>query len=184
MTIIDANGERSIIIIGERLQAGGTDDLPWHRLASIDAVYFTAGDDEALRAARDARVLVCTTRILDQLKRGGVPLDAVVGSDTDASERYETGDLDPVPHLAVLTRGREGGRYSVDGAEWRPFVAPALPGMIVDTYGAGDSFAAGLTYGLAASGDPQEALHLAGRCGAAVLTGRGPYERQLTAADI
>jgi ribokinase len=53
----------------------------------------------------------------------------------------------------------------------------------VDTYGAGDSFAGGLTYGLAAGLSTEEALALAARCGAACVTGRGPYEGQLTADD-
>ena len=109
---------------------------------------------------------------------------AFVGDgETDESERYETGNLQPTPHVAVLTRGREGGRFSVDGGEWRTFPATPLPGPVVDSYGAGDSFAAGLAYGLAALGDPERAIELAARCGAAVLTGRGPYAGQLTAPD-
>ena len=113
-----------------------------------------------------------------------MPLDAVVGSDRDPDERYETGDLDPIPRLAVLTRGAEGGRYSVDGGAWERFHAAPLTGAVVDTYGAGDSFAAGLTYGLAAYGDPEKAIELGARCGAAALTGRGPYAGQLSAADL
>jgi ribokinase len=54
----------------------------------------------------------------------------------------------------------------------------------VDSYGCGDSFAAGLTYGLGAGMAPADALNLAARCGAVCLTGRGPYERQLTGAEL
>jgi ribokinase len=54
-----------------------------------------------------------------------------------------------------------------------------LPGPVVDTYGAGDSFAAGLTYALGAGKLGEEAVAFAARCGAAVVTGRGPYESQL-----
>ena len=54
-----------------------------------------------------------------------------------------------------------------------------LPGPIVDAYGAGDSFAAGLTYGLAAGMTPADAVALASRCGAAALTGRGAFAGQL-----
>jgi len=183
VTFIDARGERAITIVGERLHPRADDPLPWDDLESRDAVYYTAGDDEALRRARRARTLVCTTRILEQLQRVGAQIDAVVGSDVDESERYETGNLQPTPHVAVLTRGREGGRFSVDGGEWRTFPATPLPGPVVDSYGAGDSFAAGLAYGLAALGDPERAIELAARCGAAVLTGRGPYAGQLTAPD-
>src|SRR5437763_978981 len=61
----------------------------------------------------------------------------------------------------------------------RPFAAAPLPGPAVDTYGAGDSFAAGLTYGLAAGMDVPDAVALAARCGAAAITGRGAFEGQL-----
>ena len=182
VTHVDASGERAITVVGERLNPHGDDPLPWELLEDADAVYFTAGDDGALRAARAGRVLVCTTRVKSQL--GGTELDAVVGSDRDESERYETGDLDPVPHLAVLTRGGEGGRFSEDGREWREFDPSPVPGPMVDSYGCGDSFAAGLAFGLAASADPLKAVDLAARCGAAVLTGRGPYEGQLAASDV
>jgi ribokinase len=60
------------------------------------------------------------------------------------------------------------------------FNAAPLPRPIVDAYGAGDSFAAGLTFALAAGYGVDEALALAARCGAACLTGRGPYQGQLT----
>jgi ribokinase len=177
ITHVDAAGERAITVVGERLNPDIDDPLPWDSLSGVDAVYFTAGDEGALRAARTAKTLVCTTRITSQL--GGVEIDAVVGSDRDPSERYETGDIEPVPHLAVLTRGGEGGRFSVDGGEWQEFAPTPIPGPVVDSYGCGDSFAAGLAYGLAASGDPAKAIDIAARCGAAVLTGRGPYEAQL-----
>jgi ribokinase len=182
VTFVDSRGERAITIIGERLHPRADDPLPWDELDSTEAAYFTAGDDDALRAARRARTLTCTTRILEQLQRVGVQLDAVAGSDRDDSERYVTGDIRPIPHLAVLTQGERGGRYSMDGAAWRSFAANPLPVPVVDSYGAGDSFAAGLAYGLAALGDPEKAIELAARCGAAVLTGRGPYEGQLTMA--
>jgi len=54
----------------------------------------------------------------------------------------------------------------------------------VDSYGCGDSFAAGLTYGLGAGMDVADALALAARCGAVCLTGRGPYGRQLSAQEL
>jgi ribokinase len=44
---------------------------------------------------------------------------------------------------------------------------------VVDAYGAGDSFAAGLTYALAAGLEGSDAVGFAARCGAAALTGRG-----------
>jgi ribokinase len=50
----------------------------------------------------------------------------------------------------------------------------------MDAYGCGDCFAAGLTYGLAAGWSLDDAVALGARCGAAVLTGRGPYAGQLS----
>ncbi|MDP8967707.1 MAG: PfkB family carbohydrate kinase, partial [Actinomycetota bacterium] len=68
--------------------------------------------------------------------------------------------------------GRRSGRWT----------ATPLPGRPVDAYGCGDSFAAGLTYGLADGMALDEAIELGARCGAACLTGRGPYEGQLQLA--
>jgi len=174
-TFVDDHGERTITVIGDRLVPRGDDPLEWSRLAEMDGVYFTGGDVDALRAARAARVLTATPRTLDTLRMAGVELDALVGSGRDAGERYERGDIDPPPKLYVATLGREGGVVEPGG----PFAAPPLPGPVVDTYGAGDSFAAGLTYGLAARMDVPEAVALAVRCGAAALTGRGAIEGQL-----
>ena len=179
-TFVDGAGERTITVMGERMGPSGEDPLPWDILEGADAVYFTAGDEEALRRARRARVLVATARVLPQLARAGVPLDALVGSGHDHAERYAPGDLDPPPRLAVWTNGRSGGRYrTVDGVEGA-YPAVSIPGPVVDAYGCGDSFAAGLAFGLGAGLGEEEALDLAARCGAACLTGRGPFEGQLS----
>ena len=53
-------------------------------------------------------------------------------------------------------------------------VAP-LQGAVVDSYGCGDSFAAGVTAGLAASWPAAEAIALGARCGAACAGVFGPY---------
>jgi len=49
------------------------------------------------------------------------------------------------------------------------------PGPLQDAYGAGDSFAAGLTYGLAEGLSMDEAVGLAARSGAAALSRRGAH---------
>ena len=96
ITYVDGASERTITTVGPRLEPRGHDDsLPWHELARCDAVYFCAGDADALRHARRARVLVATARVLGTLRRGAVELDAVVGSGKDEAERYRAGDLDP-----------------------------------------------------------------------------------------
>jgi ribokinase len=175
---VDGAGERTITVIGSRLGPQADDPLPWRELGEADAVYFTAGDPGAVRAARAARTLVATARGLETLGAAGVELDALVASGSDRGERYETGDLEPPPRLVVRTAGAAGGTWenAADRGGWK---AADLPGPVRDAYGCGDSFAAGLTYGLGAGLEVGEALRLGARCGAACLTGRGPYEGQL-----
>lgn len=179
-TFVDDAGERTITTIGERLDPSAADPLPWAELAEVDGVYFTAGDRGALREGRRAGALVATTRVLGRLAEAGVRLDAVVGSGVDGSERYDPDALEPPPGLVVLTRGAAGGTYRADGEALKAFTAALLPGPVVDAYGCGDSFAAGLTFGLASGLPAAEAVALAARCGAHCLTGRGPYGGQLT----
>jgi ribokinase len=181
LTFLDAHGERSIITIGERLVPRGHDHLGWDELRDTDGVYLTAADADALRAARAARVLVATPRAGRLLHESGVRLDALVYSDRDELETAFARALDPSPRLLVATRGAEGGRWETVDGRRGSWPAVPLPGPIADTYGAGDSFAAALTFALAQKMDPDAALAIAARAGAVCLTGRGPYEHQLTA---
>jgi ribokinase len=178
-TYLDEGGERTITVIGRKLGARGHDSLPWHELAGCDAVYFCAGDVDALRAARRARVLIATARELATLKRGAVELDALVGSGSDEAEVYRSGDLDPAPKLVVTTSGALGGWAQPGG----PFTAAALPGEFVDAYGAGDCFAGGLAFALAAGLDVPDALDFASRCGAGALTGPGVHAIPVQLSD-
>ena len=180
---LDAKGERTITTIGERMGPHGADPLPWHELADTDGVYFTAGDGDALRAGRAARALVATSRVLRDLAGEGVLLDALVGSGRDPAERYEPGSLQPAPRLVVVTAGSAGGTYITADGHSGHYVAQPPPGPIVDAYGSGDSFAAGLTFALGAGYGTAEALTLAARCGAACASGRGPYQGQLRLAE-
>ena len=175
---LDAAGERTITIVGDRLAPHGADDLPWDRLDGADAVFVSGGDEAAMRHARRARVLVATPRAAETLS--GIQVDALVGSGQDRLEQIAP--LDPPPHLVVTTRGAEGGEWH--GAEHREgtFKAAAIEGEVVDAYGAGDTFAGALTYALGAGYDTDDALAFAARAGAANLTGRGPYAGQLTRA--
>jgi len=183
LTMIDGAGERTIVTLGERLEARGDDDLPWNEIAAADAVLFTAGNVEALRLARRARVLVAASRHPDVLVDAGVALDAVVGSGLDPAERIEPGRLDPPPRLAVRTEGAHGGTWETADGGGR-YEAAAPPGPIVDTYGAGDCFQAGLAFGLASGMATEDAIALAARCGAYAVSGRGPTGGQLRAGDL
>ncbi len=182
VALLDDGGERTIVTFGPRLEPAGSDEeLPWNLLEEMDGVYFTAGDREALRAARAARVLVASPRALHALGHG-VPLDALVLSSRDQIEREEAAAAARDAAVVITTDGARGGAYRTrDGGSgaWDPSPPPAPP---VDAYGCGDSFAAGLTYGLAAGLALEDALALGARCGAACLSGRGPYRRQLRLA--
>jgi ribokinase len=172
---VDAAAERTITVIGERMGPHGGDPLPWAELSEIDAVYFTAGDVDGLRAARSARQLVATTRANETLVPGHVQLDVLVRSARDPGEEYV--QLDPPPRFVAQTDGAGGGSLlSPDGTTTHWAAAP-LPGPAVDAYGAGDSFAAGLTFGLAEGLESTEAVELGARYGAAAMTTRGAYGR-------
>ena len=177
VALLDARGERTIIVQGERLVPKGEDDLPWDRLAEMDGIYFTGGDTGSLRAARAARTLVATPRAHDAFTGSGVTLDALVRSAGDAGEQDDWS-----ANLTVSTRGPDGGTYTTGDGRTGSFAAAPLPGPVVDAYGAGDSFAGGLTFALGSGMDIDAALALAARCGAANITGAGPYSGQLTAA--
>jgi ribokinase len=82
----------------------------------------------------------------------------------------------------VRTAGADGGTYTTADGRTGAFPAAPLPGPVVDAYGCGDSFAAGLTFALGRGDDVEEALAFAAQCGAACLTGRGPYPGQLRLA--
>ena len=175
---VDDDGERTITALGRKLRPRGDDgSLPWEELARADAVYLVSGDPAAVRQARRGRVLVATARELAAVQSTAVQLDALVGSGEDEGERYQPGDLDPPPHLVVTTSGALGGWAQPGG----PYQAVAPPGPVVDAYGCGDCFAAGLTYALGRGLDAHDALALAARCGAAALTGRGVHAASVRA---
>jgi ribokinase len=181
LTHIDEAGERTITVLGDKLLPSGEDgSLPWEELRRCAAVYFVSGDVAALRAARHCPVLLATAREQAMLRRAAVQVDVLVGSGEDAAERLESGGLEPEPQVVVTTAGALGGWIRPGG----PFRAAPPPGPVADAYGCGDCFAAGLTYGLALGKPVDEAVALGAECGAAVLTGRGAYEHQLTADDL
>jgi ribokinase len=180
ITFIDGDGERTITVIGERLAAHGSDGLPWEVLSDCDGVFVTAADAAALRQARLAKVLTATPRVrLGVLQEAGVQLDALIGSALDPAETYRDGELNPPPTLVIRTEGARGGQVSPGGR----FLAPQRKRPVADTYGAGDSFAAGVTAALAAQWPLAAAISLGCHCGAACLDGKGPYRGQLRLAE-
>ena len=167
-THIDGEGERTITVLGDKLLPHGP--LP---LGGYDLVFFVSGEPEALRTARAARFLAATVRELPTLREAGVPLDLLVGSLNDAGERYD-GSLEA--ETVVLTDGENGG--TANGVHYSAVPAET----VVDTYGAGDSFAAALAFALARGDALPAALALAAAAGSAVIGGgaRTPPSSRVT----
>ena len=164
-THVDGRGERTITVLGEKLLPDAP--LP---LEGYDLVFFVAGTIAALRAARSARFVAGTVRELPTLKAAGVPLDLLVCSANDPGERYDD-SIDA--RVVVITDGEHGG--TANGASYEA----VTPERVVDTYGAGDSFAAAVAFALARGDDLADALALGASAGSAVIEGTGPYAAQL-----
>ena len=171
VTLLEPEGERTIITLGERIEPHGDDPLPWDRLDDARAVYFTAGDAGAARQARRARVLVATPRARNGLETEEVRIDALVYSAGDQDERGWAQQLAERTRLMVETEGGDGGRWWGESEGRWPSVP--VPGSPRDDYGCGDAFAAGLTAGLGDGLDLLAAAGVGARCGAEMLTRAG-----------
>jgi len=172
ISLVDGSGDRAITVIGERLTPVAADPLGWERLAACDGVFVSASDAAGLHLARQANVLTATPRLgLPVLQGAGVRLEALIGSGLDPSEQVPHGSLSPEPTLMIATEGEAGGLMTPGGR----FAPEPLPAPLLETYGCGDSFAAGVTAGLAAGWDATNAVRLGARCGAACATRFGPY---------
>jgi ribokinase len=168
VTMLEVNGPRTIITIGDRLEPDGSDDLDWDRLDGADGVYLTAGDAGAVSRARNARVLVGTPRARDALERSPAEIDALVFSESDEDERRWAQRLQERTRLMVATEGALGGRWWGESEGHWSSVPP--PGPPQDDYGCGDSFAAGFTFGLAADMSVLDAAAVGADQGARTLT--------------
>ena len=172
VSFVDGQGDRSITVIGERLTPTAADPLPFELLAECDGVFVTAADAAALRMCRAARLLAATPRLrLETLRQAEVGLDALIGSGLDPGEAVPEGSLPLAPRWRIATEGAAGGRVEPGGR----FTAPTLSEPVVDTYGCGDSFAAGVTAGLAAGWSLEQAVSLGCHCGASCASRFGPY---------
>jgi ribokinase len=171
VTMLEGGGERTIVTIGERLQPLGADPLEWESLRGADGVYYTAGDTEAFARARAARVLVASPRGRAGLHERGPMIDALVYSARDRDETDWARALSGRTRLMVATEGALGGRWwGESNGSWS---AAKPPGEPHDSYGCGDSFAAGFTFALARGASISEAAALGAKCGARCLTRAG-----------
>jgi ribokinase len=170
LTLLENGGERSIVTVGERLEPLGSDELPWELLDAAGGVYFTAGDVGALEHARRAPYVTATPRGREALERGP-EVDALIYSADDRDEAEWARRLERKARLLIETRGQQGGVWRGESEGGWEAVAP--DGPIKDSYGAGDSFAAAFTFGLADGGSVPEAVQLGARWGARALTRAG-----------
>jgi ribokinase len=171
VTLLDDAGERTIITIGERLQPLGSDGLHWERLRGADGVYVTAGDATTIDHARQAGIVVASPRARAALEDAGGSIDALVYSARDRGESEWARRVEQQMRLLFATEGAAGGRWWGESqGRWEPVTPPGQPR---DAYGCGDSFAAGLTFGLAQGASIAQAAALGAGCGARCLTWAG-----------
>ncbi len=172
ISMVNSEGERAITVIGKRLQPEFKDDLPWNEITNCDGVFVSAADKNAFNHCRSAKILVVTPRLgKELLKQTSFQIDALIGSGLDPDEQISPKDLKHRPLLHISTEGSSGGK-SWPGGRYK---AMRLNAPLIDSYGCGDSFAAGVTAGLAAGMDTKSVISLGAKCGADCATHFGPY---------
>jgi ribokinase len=177
LVIVDAEGRRTIFVPEPPLQPRGSDALPWDELATCDAVYFTGSDPESLHSARKARKLVVSARRRNALEASGISPDVVVGSVSDPRENAPFEAYRTAPSALLLTDGPRPIRLATAGG-FSMVPPPRRVERVVGDYGAGDSFAAALTYFVACGLGLDEAARRAAPYGAAVLSHASPFDGQ------
>ena len=108
--------------------------------------------------ARSASILCTTPRVgLDTINKSDVLLDGLIGSNLDPGEAFSFSELTLKPKYTIKTEGENGG-IIFPGGRYEAFKNNKLK---IDSYGCGDSFAAGILYGMASKWDIDKSLNLA-----------------------
>ena len=172
-SVFDTIGERSITIIGDRLAPIYKDDLDWSILNDMDGIFITAADKEIFKKSRIANMLCTTPRVgLNIINESGIFLDALIGSNLDPGEVFSLKELRLKPKFVIKTEGENGG-IVIPGGRYKAFDNIKNK---VDSYGCGDSFAAGILYGLTSGWDIEESLNIAKILGRDCSEHFGPYK--------
>ena len=172
-SLIDSYGERSITIIGDRLAPAHKDNLDWTTLNDMDGIFITAADKEIFKKARVTKALCTTPRVgLKIINESRIFLDGLIGSNLDPGEVFSLNELRLKPKFVIKTEGENGGIVFPGGR----YEAIKNKKNKIDSYGCGDSFAAGILYGFAAKWDIEESLDLAKMMGRNCSEHFGPYE--------
>ena len=173
-SLIDSQGERAITVIGERLAPKYNDNLEWNILKNMDGVFITASDSEIFKMARSASTLCTTPRVgLNTINKSNVILDALIGSNLDPGEIFSFSQLSVKPKYTFKTEGEKGGIIYPGGR----YKALKNKKRKIDSYGCGDSFAAGILYGFASKWNIDKSLNLAKILGRDSSEFFGPYAK-------
>ena len=171
-SIIDSESERSITIIGDRLAPTHKDNLDWSSLNDMDGIFITAADEEIFKKARVTKALCTTPRVgLDVINNSRLFLDGLIGSNLDPGEEFSLNELRIKPKFVIKTEGENGGIVFPGGR----YEAIGNKKNKVDSYGCGDSFAAGILYGMASKWEIDKSLNLAKVIGRDASEFFGPY---------
>ena len=171
-SLIDFEGERSITVIGERLAPNHKDKLKWNIFEQMDGIFITAADSRIFKKARIAGTLCSTPRVgLGTINESNVLLDGLIGSNLDPGEVFSLSQLSSKPKYVIKTEGELGGIVFPGGR----YKALSNKGTKVDSYGCGDTFAAGILYGLSSRWNIEQSLNLAKVLGRNCSEYYGPY---------
>ncbi len=171
-SMIDSQGERAITVIGERLAPNYKDNLDWNILKKMDGIFITASDSAIFKMARSASILCATPRVgLKTINNSNVLLDVLIGSNLDPDEVFSFSELTVKPKYTIKTEGENGGIIFPGGR----YEALKNNELKIDSYGCGDSFAAGILYGMASKWDIEKSLNLAKMLGRNASQFFGPY---------
>ena len=174
-SLIDSNGERSITVIGERLAPNHKDKLAWNLLDIMDGIFITAADPEIFKKSRIAHSLCTTPRVgLNIINDSNIFLDGLISSNLDPGEAFSSSELNIKPRYTIKTEGENGGIVFPGGR----YEALKNKRNKVDSYGCGDSFAAGILYGLASKWSLDKSLILAKILGRDCSEYFGPYSEK------
>ena len=122
--------------------------------------------------ARSASILCTTPRVgLNTINKSNVLLDGLIGSNLDPGEAFSSSDLSLKPKYIIKTEAEKGGIIFPGGR----YEALKNKKLKVDSYGCGDSFAAGILYGMASKWDIDKSLNLAKVMGRDASEFFGPY---------
>ena len=174
-SLIDNLGERAITVIGERLAPIIKDSLDWDILEKMDGVFITAADSEIFKKARKASTLCTTPRAgISVINKSNILLDSIIGSNLDPGEVFSLSELTIQPKYTIKTEGKDGG-IVFPGGRYQAF-KNKNPNL--DSYGCGDSFAAGILYGLSSKWTIDKSLILAKILGRNASEYFGPYSNE------